>query len=129
MEELELKQTQEEIEENKTPIDPKDYQAIAKAAAEALDNKKGKDVKIVPVQDKTDIAEFFVLATANSTTHVKSLRGEVEFRLEERGVKTLHVEGRDSNSWLILDYAGVVVHIFSREAREYYNLDKLYDAQ
>ena len=99
---------------------------LAKAIADALDAKKGKDVKIIHVEEKTVIAEYFVLCTGNSSTQVKALVGEVEYRLGQRGVTPYNVEGRDNNSWILMDYSNVIVHAFSREAREFYNLDKLY---
>ena len=101
---------------------------LAEAIAQVLDSKKGHDIKVLHVEDKTVIAEYFVLCTGNSSTQVKALAGEVEYRLEQRGVNPYGVEGRDNNSWIIVDYSHVIVHIFSREAREFYNLDKLYEA-
>ncbi|MBO7250466.1 MAG: ribosome silencing factor [Clostridia bacterium] len=99
---------------------------VAEAIAAVLDAKKGKDVKIIHVEEKTVIAEYFVLCTGNSSTQVKGLVGEVEYQLERRGVKPYNVEGKDNNSWILLDYSNIIVHVFSREAREFYNLDKLY---
>jgi len=100
---------------------------LANAIAEVLDSKKGHDIKVLHVEDKTVIAEYFVLCTGNSNTQIKALAGEVEYRLGLRGVEPYGVEGRDNNSWMVLDYSNVIVHIFSREAREFYNLDKLYE--
>ena len=99
---------------------------IAKAIADVLDSKKGRDIKIIHVEEKTVIAEYFVLCTGNSSTQVKALVGEVEYRLGERDVTPYNVEGRDNNSWILMDYSNIIVHVFSREAREFYNLDKLY---
>ena len=98
----------------------------AREIARILDNKRGRDIKILHVQDKTEIADYFVLCTANSNTHIKSLIGEVEYRMGLRGVEEHRVEGRDNGTWVIADYYHVIVHVFSREAREFYNLDKLY---
>ena len=108
-------------------LDPADAKTLAEAIAEVLDSKKGRDIKVIHVEDKTVIAEYFVLCTGNSSTQIRALAGEVEYRLEQREVKPYSVEGRDNNSWLLLDYSNVIVHIFSREAREFYNLDKLYE--
>lgn len=99
---------------------------IAGAIAEILDNKKAKDVKVIKVGDKTIIADYFVLANGNSSTHVRSLVDEVEFRMGERGVAPMRTEGGNGTSWKVLDFASVIVHVFDREAREFYNLDKLY---
>ena len=109
-----------------TPLDPADAKALADAIAEVLDSKKGRDIKVVHVADKTVISEYFVLCTGNSSTQIKALAGEVEHKIGLRGVDAYGVEGRDNNSWLVLDYSNVIVHIFSRESREFYNLDKLY---
>ena len=99
---------------------------LAEAIAEILDDTRAKDIKIVELKEKTDIAEYFVLANGTSSTHVKALAGEVEFKMEERDIKAEAVEGRGNNSWIVLDYSHVIVHMFSREAREFYDLDRLY---
>lgn len=107
--------------ENATPLE------VAKAVETFLDNKKGRDIKVLHVEDVTSIADYFVVCTATSNTHVKALSGEVEYQLERRGINAYHIEGRDNNSWVVLDYCNVIVHIFNREARDFYNLDKLYE--
>ena len=107
--------------ENATPLE------VAKAIEEFLDNKKGRDIKVLHVEDVSNIADYFVVCTATSNTHVKALSGEVEYQLERRGVNAYHIGGRDNNSWVVLDYCNVMVHIFNREARDFYNLDKLYE--
>ena len=99
---------------------------LAEAIAEILDNKQGNDVKVIAVGDKTIIADYFVLATGNTNTHVRALADEVEFKIGERGVEPIRHEGRQGNSWRVLDYASVIVHVFDREARDFYKLDKLY---
>ena len=99
---------------------------LAKAIYDILDNKKGRDIKLLHVEKKTVIADYFVICTGNSSTQVKALADEVEYKTTLRGRAPTNVEGRDNVSWLILDYDSVIVHVFSREAREYYNLDKLY---
>ena len=115
------------IEMSTEPIDPANAKELAEAIADALDSKKGKDIKVLYVEDKTVLAEYFVICTRNSTTQVKALAGEVEYRLGLRGVEPYNIEGRDNGTWLVLDYSNVIVHIFGREAREFYNLDKLYE--
>ena len=100
---------------------------LAEAIAKVLDDKKGNNVKVIEVGDKTIIADYFVLATGNTNTHVRALADEVEFKIGERGVDPLRHEGKEGHSsWRVLDYASVVVHVFDREARDFYKLDKLY---
>ena len=99
---------------------------LAEAICDILENKKGKRVKMIHVEDKTVIAEYFVLCTGNSSTQVKALADEVEYKTSLRGLHPTGVEGRDNRAWILLDYGSVIVHVFSREARDFYNLDKLY---
>ena len=108
------------------PLDNANAKELADAIALVLDSKKGRDIKVLHVEDKTVIAEYFVVCTGNSSTQIKALADEVEYQIDRRGLQPYGVEGRDNNTWLLLDYSNVIVHIFSREAREFYNLDKLY---
>ena len=98
----------------------------AKLAVRAIDSKKGLDIKLIKVQDISSIADYFVIATGTSNTHVKALADEVEFKLDQEGISVSHVEGYRSDSWILLDYVDVIVHVFSEEAREYYNLERLW---
>ena len=99
---------------------------LAEAIAEVLDNKKAKQVKVLAVGDKTVIADYFVIANGNTSTHVRSLADEVEFKIGEAGVTPTRHEGRQGSAWRTIDYSSVVVHVFDQEAREFYKLDKLY---
>lgn len=98
----------------------------AKMAVKALDSKKALDIKVIKIQDISAIADYFVIATGTSSTHVKALADEVEAQLDEAGISVSHAEGYRSNSWILLDYVDVVVHVFSDEAREYYDLERLW---
>ena len=98
----------------------------ARTAVKALIGIKGLDVKLIKISDISSIADYFVIANGTSNTHVKALADEVEFRLDNAGVSVSHIEGYRSDSWILLDYVDVVVHVFSEEAREYYNLERLW---
>lgn len=98
----------------------------ARGAAKALCERKGIDVKLIKITDISSIADYFVIATGSSTTHVKSLADNVEYRLDGMGVSVSHIEGYRSDSWILLDYVDVIVHVFSEEAREYYSLERLW---
>ena len=102
---------------------------LSEAIALFLDNKRGREIKVIPMKGKTDICDFMVLATGTSNTHVQTLGGEVEYEMGRRGIQPLHTEGRDGNTWIVLDYAHIMVHVFTRETRDFYNLDKLYGDQ
>lgn len=101
---------------------------IAKLAAKALDDKKAVDLNILKLPDHAVIAECFVVATGTSSTHIKSLSDEVEFQLSEQAqIKPGHIEGFGNASWILLDYGTVIIHIFTPEAREFYNLERLWN--
>ena len=117
----------EEMMTNNLPsLDGATPEELAHAIFDVLDAKKAQKIKVLKVQDQTVITDYFVICTGNSSTQVKSLAGEVEYRLGLRGVDPLHFEGRDNNGWIVLDYSSVIVHIFSRENRDFYQLEKLY---
>ncbi len=99
---------------------------IARLAAKALSDKKGGDIRVLKTEDVTVIADYFVIATGGSTTQVKALAGEVEYRLEQAGVKLFRTEGYNSGGWVLLDFNTVIVHVFMPEAREFYSLEKLW---
>lgn len=96
------------------------------AAVKAIDGKKGLDIQVIKIRDISVLADYMVIATGNSSTHVKALADEVEYRLDEAGISVSHIEGYRSNSWILLDYVDVIVHVFSEEAREFYDLDRLW---
>ena len=100
---------------------------LAKAAVQILDKKKGMDLKLIGIRDISVLADYFVIATGTSSTHVKALADEVESQLKEQyGVSTEHTEGYRSNSWILLDYGNVIVHVFTEESRAFYDLDRLW---
>ncbi len=98
---------------------------LAEKAALALYGKGGFQLKMYHVEDTTVITDYYVIATGRSTTHIKALADEVCYRLDLCGIKAAHVEGRDGGSWILLDFGSVIAHIFARDARDYYNLERL----
>lgn len=99
---------------------------LAECAVKALDAKKAVDLHLLRICDISSLADYFILATGTSSTQVKALADEVEFKLEDLGSQPIRKEGYRSNSWVLLDYGSAVVHIFTPEARSFYNLDRLW---
>ncbi len=95
-------------------------------AVKALDSKKAKDIKVLKVDDITILANYFVIASATSTTQVKALADEVEYQLGERGVQPKSIEGYQSKTWICLDYIDVIVHVFLESERDFYQLEHLW---
>ncbi len=107
-----------------------DYTALAPyelalQALRALYSKQGFDLRLYHVEDTTIITDYYVICTGRSTTHIKALADEAAYKLDLGGVHAAHVEGRETGSWILLDFGSVIVHVFSREDRDYYKLERL----
>lgn len=103
---------------------------IAAALAKALDSKKGQDIKVLKTEGLTTLADYFVLCTATSSTQVKAMSDACEEAVEKLGERAHHIEGHRGGTWLLMDFSSVVVHVFTDEARKFYDLERLWsDAQ
>ena len=99
---------------------------LAKIAALAMDEKLGKNIAVMHTTDVTVLADYFVICTANSTSHIKSLIDIIEFRMEEVGEPAHKREGDRNSGWILLDFGCVICHVFMEEAREFYDLERLW---
>lgn len=99
---------------------------LALVAARALDSKKAAELTVLETGALTTLADYFVICTANSSTQVKALSEFCEKTLKDRGEEPHHIEGHRGGTWVLLDYSSVVIHIFMPEAREFYNLERLW---
>jgi ribosome-associated protein len=100
--------------------------ALAEERVKILDANKAGQLKLLRVNDRTVVTDYFVICTGNSNTHIKSLSGEVEYKLGEKGVKPMGIDGYDSGLWIVMDYGNVMLHIFNREQRDFFKLEKLW---
>lgn len=107
----------------KTVLTPKEAAIVA---VKALDGKKGQDIKLLKIADLTVMAEYFVICTGTSGTHVKTLCDEADHFMEQAGEILDHVEGHRSNTWVLMDFGSVVVHVFTEESRKFYDLERLW---
>ena len=99
---------------------------MAELIVTTLDRKMARDLKLLRVTDVTVLADYFVICTATSTTQIKTLADEVEAAVEAKGENKLHREGYRGGGWVLIDFGCVVVHLFMEEAREFYNLERLW---
>ena len=99
---------------------------IAELSVKLLDAKKAEQIKVLKIDTKTIIADYFVICNGRSSTQIKALADELEYKLGVAGVADIRLEGSDSNEWKVLDCKDVIIHIFSQEARQFYNLDRLW---
>ena len=99
---------------------------IAAVAAKALEEKKAKDVKVLKTAEQTVLADYFVICNGSSTPHIKALVDEVDKELSEAGEPPIRREGLRSDIWVLMDFGSVIVHVFTDEARKFYNLERLW---
>ncbi len=99
---------------------------IAKAAVRILDEKKASDIKLLKVSDSTVLTDYFVICTGHSNTQIKGFADEVDYKLGLCGLEPKGIEGEKDSKWILLDYYSVIVHIFSRDSRDFYKLEKLW---
>ncbi len=94
--------------------------------AKSLDSKKASDIKVLNTFELTSLADYFVICTATSSTQIKALSDYCQAAMEEAGEAVHHVEGHHGGTWVLIDFASVVVHIFMEEARTFYDLERLW---
>lgn len=118
----------EEIKNEVCYPDMKDAPAkeIALEIVRILDSKKAGDIKVLHVEEKTVLTEYFVICTGNSNTQIRSLTGDVEEEMAKRNLHYCSEDGFDGGYWIVTDFGPVILHIFNRETREFYNLEKLW---
>ncbi len=104
-------------------LTPKEMTDIA---VKTLDAKKAENIKVLETGDVTVLADYFVICTATSTTHIKTLSDEVDKALSEQGEPAIRTEGYRGGGWVLVDFGCLVVHIFTDETRKFYNLEHLW---
>ena len=99
---------------------------MAKVIYDALDEKKGADIKIIDISTVSTIADYFVIATGNSNSQVSAMVENVEEQIHKNGFAMKKREGNGNSPWILLDYADVIVHVFDKENRSFYNLEHIW---
>lgn len=104
----------------------KQSKEMVKIAAEALSEKKGEDIKIIDIENVSVIADYFVLASASNTNQAQALVDNVEEKLFKAGYECRQKEGNSSSTWVLLDFGDMIVHVFSKEDRLFYDLERIW---
>lgn len=99
---------------------------MAKVAYEALDDKMGEEIKVLDIHEISVLADYFLIAHGNNPNHVKALIDSVEDKLEEMGYSPNHIEGYQEGTWVLLDFGRIIVHVFHKEARLFYDLERIW---
>lgn len=99
---------------------------LAKKIVKILDSKKGMDIVGIDIHELTTIGDYFILVTGTSSPHVKALAEEVEDTLAREGLEPRRIEGAQSATWILMDYQDVILHVFTKETRDFYNMERLW---
>ena len=97
---------------------------MARIAYDALNEKKGEDIKIIDIAEVSTLGDYFVIANGNSSSQVTALVDNVEEVMHKAGFSLRQREGRTSGSWILLDFGDVIVHVFDKESRDFYNIER-----
>ena len=103
-----------------------DSKTLTDKIVATMEDRKGKKIEVIDISEVSVLADYFVLCSGTSTTHLRGIADEILFRLEKEGVTCSHTEGYDTASWILLDFSDVVVHLFLEEERAYYNIERLW---
>lgn len=99
---------------------------IALAAVEALEDKKGEDIKVIDISEISILADYFIIASGNNRNQVQALCDNVEEDLGKMGITQKQCEGYDNGNWILVDYKDIVIHIFDKENRLFYDLERIW---
>ena len=99
---------------------------IVKKAYDALNDKKGEDIKVIEIGKLSTVADYFIIANGSNAPHVESLVDNVEEELLKENIHAERIEGVKSSGWILMDYSDVVVHVFSKEDRLFYDLERIW---
>jgi len=103
-----------------------DYKEICRAAKAALDEKMGEKIRILDIKNISSIADGFVLATGSSISQLRAMSDNVEEKLAKIGVYVRHIEGYSEAEWILMDFGSIIVHIFKKDKREFFDLDRIW---
>lgn len=92
-----------------------------------LEDKKGIDIKVMDVKEETTLSDYFLVVSGTSNTHIKALADNVEIELKKQNIYPNKIEGYNTSTWILMDYGDVVVHIFTEQERQNYNLEELWE--
>jgi len=99
---------------------------LLRIAVRALDNKKASDIVALDISDIASFANYFLICSGESSRQIQAIVDEVEAKLREAGMRPSHIEGYRNAEWVLMDYVDLVVHVFSKHARAYYDLERLW---
>lgn len=99
---------------------------LCKIAVAALEDRKAENVKVIDIREVSPVADFFVIATGTNQSHIQAMRDAVDEALYKSGLKVKQIEGNSNSTWILMDYGDIIIHIFSKEDRLFYDLERIW---
>lgn len=103
-----------------------DNKEFVKVAVELLEEKKAENIKVLDIHEISVMADYFIIASASNLSQVKAISDQLEQKLFENGLKLLHSEGYQTARWVLLDFGNIIIHIFYKDEREFYQLERVW---
>jgi len=104
----------------------KDSKLMAKAACDALEEKKALDIKVIDISKVSVLADYFIIASGSNRNQVQAMVDSVQEELHKKGFIAKQVEGYQSANWILLDYGDIIIHVFDEENRLFYDLERIW---
>ena len=101
-------------------------QQMIENAVSGLEDKKGEDIKVIDISEVSPISDYFVLATGSNRNQVQAMADSVVEKMHKSGFSLKQIEGYDSGNWILMDFVDIVVHVFDRESRNFYDLERIW---
>ena len=99
---------------------------LCKITVEALEDRKAEDIKVIDIRELSPIADYFIIANGNNQNQIQAMRDAADEALYKAGLKVKQVEGNQSSTWILMDYGDIIIHIFSKEDRLFYDLERIW---
>ncbi len=99
---------------------------MAKLAVAALEDHKAEDISVIDIREVSPIADYFIIASGNNQNQLQAMRDAADEALYKAGIKVQQVEGNQNSTWILMDYNDIIIHIFSKEDRLFYDLERIW---
>ncbi len=109
-----------------TKLSSEDFERLARQCAEICEERKASDIRLYNVQETSVIADYYLICTAHSDPHIRAVSANIEKQLKNQNIYPRNVEGVPSSHWMVMDYGGLMIHIFHPDTRKYYCLEELW---
>ena len=117
---------EDELDMSKEMMSKEDALVVVKDIVNALDEKKSEDIKVLDISNVSIMADYFIIASGNNRNQLQAIADNVSEKLHKKGVEIKQIEGYETANWILMDYGDVIVHIFDKENRLFYDIERIW---